>query len=262
MIDCNSIKRITVKVGSSTLTHSSGKLNLKRLESLARVLSDVQNKGIQVVLVTSGAISLGVNRLGLKKKPADMPEKQAAAAIGQSELMCVYDKLFSEYGYVVGQVLLTRDVVENENRKNNVINTFNTLLKYNTIPIVNENDTVSVEEIVFGDNDTLSAVVADLTSSDLLIILTDTDGLYDKNPREFSDAKLIPVVREIDDNMRKNAGGAGTENGTGGMAAKLIAAELATSNKINMVIVNGKNPEIIYDILEGKQAGTVFLAKE
>ena len=261
MTDMAKVKRITVKVGTSTLTHSTGRLNLKRLEQLARVLSDIANSGIQVILVSSGAIGVGVSKLGLLHKPSTIPEKQAAAAVGQSELMTIYDKFFSEYHYNVAQVLLTKDITENEERRANVINTFDTLLKFNSIPIVNENDTVSTEEILFGDNDTLSAIVATLTKSDLLVLLTDINGLYDKNPRENKDAKLIPVVTEITDEMKENACSVGSKFGTGGMITKLSAAEIAMNEGIKMVIADGSHPKIIYDIIDGKQVGTVFLPK-
>lgn len=262
MISLENIKIVTVKVGTSTLTHKNGTLNFNRLEKLVRVLSDIKNRGISVILVTSGAIGVGMTRLGLKKKPQITREKQAAAAVGQSSLMSLYDKLFLEYGHTVAQVLLTRDVVENNIRKENVSNTFKTLIDYDVIPIVNENDTVSTDEIEFGDNDTLSAVVAQLTNSNLLILLSDIDGLYDKDPKSNADAKLISEVKEINDTIKANAGGAGSERGTGGMQTKLIAAEIATSNGIEMIIANGEEPEILYDIFDGKQVGTVFLARK
>ncbi len=241
------------------MTHDTGKLNLKRLEELVRTISDIVNSGIQVVLVSSGAIGVGVSKLGLAGKPETVPEKQAAAAVGQSELMSIYDKLFSEYHQNVAQVLLTKDVTDCNNRRNNVINTFDRLLKYNCIPIVNENDTVSTDELLFGDNDTLSAIVATLTESDLLVLMTDIDGLYDKNPREYHDAVLIPTVTEITEKMLDNATEVGSKFGTGGMITKLHAAEISMKNNIKMMIVSGQKPSVLYDILDGKKVGTEFL---
>ncbi len=262
MIKMREVKRLVIKVGSSTLTHGNGKLNLRRIESLARVLSDLTNRGLQVTLVSSGAQAAGVGRLGLSAWPSCMRERQAVAAVGQCELMFLYDKLFSEYGHTVAQVLLTRDVVESEHRKQNVVNTFNTLLDFNVIPIVNENDTVSVEEIEFGDNDTLSAIVSTLVEADLLVLLSDVDGLYDGDPRSHPDAKLIPVVEEINENVRALAGCAGSNRGTGGMQTKITAAEIATEAGIDMIIANGEDPTVLYDIMDGRHAGTRFLAKK
>jgi len=255
-------KRIIVKVGTSTLTYSTGKLNLRRIELLVRVLSDLQNQGKQIILVTSGAIGVGVGKLGLRGKPKTVREKQAIAAVGQCELMYLYDKFFSEYSHVVAQVLLTKDVVEEETRKENTINTFNTLLELGIIPIVNENDTVAVEEIEFGDNDTLSAIVATLVSADLLIVLSDINGLYDSDPNTNSEAKLIPVVFRIDDRIRSIAGGVSSNRGTGGMVTKISAAEIATEAGVHMIIANGADPRILYRIFEGKQVGTLFLKKQ
>ena len=252
-------KRIVVKVGTSTLTYANGKLNLRRIEPLVRVLSDIKNSGREVILVTSGAIGVGAAHLGLKERPRDIGGKQAAAAVGQCELMYIYDKHFSEYGHVTAQVLLTRDVVEDHDRKANVVNTFNRLLEYGAVPIVNENDTVSVEEIEFGDNDFLSAVVAVLSDAGALIVLTDTDGLYTSDPRTHSDAVLIPLVGKIDDRLREAASGAGSSRGTGGMITKLHAAEIATGSNIPTVIMNGSNPARIYDLFEGKPVGTLFI---
>jgi glutamate 5-kinase len=252
-------QRIIVKVGTSTLTYDTGKLNLKRIECLVRVLSDLKNEGRQIILVTSGAIGVGVGKLGLRQRPKTTQEKQAVAAVGQCELMHLYDKLFSEYGHVVAQILLTKDVVEEAHRKRNAINTFNTLLELGIIPIVNENDTVAVEEIEFGDNDTLSAVVGALVNADLLVILSDIDGLYNADPRIDSSAKIIPVVEEITEEIKKLAGGAGSNRGTGGMATKISAAEIACKAGVNMIIANGEDPRILYEIFEGKQVGTLFL---
>lgn len=252
-------KRIVVKVGTSTLTYANGSLNIRRIETLVRVLSDIKNSGREVILVTSGAIGVGASHLGLKERPRDIGGKQAAAAVGQCELMYIYDKHFAEYGHVTAQLLLTRDVLEDERRKTNVINTINRLIEFKAVPIVNENDTVSVEEIEFGDNDTLSAVVAVLSNADALLMLTDTDGLFTADPHTDQSAVLIPFVNGIDDKLRKAAGGAVTSNGTGGMVTKLNAAELATKAGIPTVILNGSNPKRLYDLMDGKQVGTLFV---
>lgn len=255
-------KRIVVKVGSSTLTHDTGKLNLRMMDKIAMVLSDIKNEGTDVVLVTSAAVAAGVSKLGLKERPKTTKEKQAAASVGQCELMFAYDKVFSQYNQTVSQLLLTRDITENPLLKENVTNTFETLFTYNVIPIVNENDSVAIEELVYGDNDTLSAVTAKIVCADLLIILSDIDGLYDSNPQNNPDAKLIPVVREITEEIESVAGGSQSLVGTGGMATKIAAAKIAVANGIDMAIVNGKSPELIYDVLEGKAVGTLFLKKE
>lgn len=255
-------KRIVFKVGTSTLTYDNGKLNIRKIESLVRVLSDLRNSGMDIILVTSGAIGVGVAKIGRGERPKALPHKQAMAAIGQCELMYLYDKLFSEYHNTVAQILLTPDVVDNPIRKQNAQNTFETLMEYGVIPVVNENDTVSTEEVEFGDNDTLSAIVAKLIGADLLVILSDIDGLYDKNPKNNSDAKLIGEVYGVDDKIKALAGGAGTSRGTGGMITKLSAAEIANGAGIDMIITNGDEPTKIYDILEGKQVGTVFFASE
>lgn len=257
-------KRVVVKVGTSTLTYENGRLNLRRIESLVRVLSDIKNSGREIVLVTSGAIGVGAGQLGLSERPRDIAGKQAAAAVGQCELMYSYDKQFSEYGHVTSQLLLTRDVVEDELRKSNVVNTLNRLLEYGAVPIVNENDTVAVDEIdlggTFGDNDTLSAVVAILASADVLILLSDIDGLYTADPRTHSEAKQIFCVDKIDDALRKSASGAGSSRGTGGMITKLNAAQMSTEKGIPAVIMNGKDPKKLYDIFDGKPVGTIFTA--
>lgn len=252
--------RIVIKVGSSTLTHKSGKLNLKIIEKLVRIISDINNQGHSVVLVTSGAMAVGTAKLNLTSRPCSTQGKQAVAAVGQCELMAIYDRFFLDYGYQVAQILLTKDVVENPERKNNVINTFNELLEYGCVPIVNENDSVEVEEIKFGDNDTLSAIVAYCIKADLLILLSDIDALYDSDPRKNPNAKPISVVDKIDDNIRMLAGEAGSDMGTGGMITKIKAAEIATEHGINMYIALGSSPEIIYDILDGKEVGTLFKA--
>lgn len=251
-------KRIVIKVGTSTLAHKTGMLNIRRVEELIKVIADLKNSGKEIVFVTSGAIGVGVGKLGLSKRPTDMPTKQACAAIGQSELMYIYDKHFSEYNHNVAQVLLTRDIIESQSRKENVTNTLSRLLDLSVIPIVNENDTVAVEEIEFGDNDTLSAIVAQLVHADLLIILSDIDGLYDCDPHVNADAKLIHEVIEIDDNILSLAGGKGSALGTGGMLTKIHAAQYCFECGIPMAILNGSKPKKLYDLLDGKPVGTVF----
>ncbi len=255
-------QRIVVKVGSSTLTYPNGRPHFRRIEQIARVVADLKNSGKQVILVSSGAIAVGVSRLGLHEKPQDTPGKQAAAAVGQCDLMSIYDRFFSEYGYVAAQILINRDVVEREERKNNVVNTMETLLQMGAVPIINENDSVSVEELEFGDNDRLSAIVAVLAGADALLILTDIDGFYDSDPRENPDARLIAVVEEITPDLLKAAGGAGSNRGTGGMHTKLEAADFATKNGIEVAVMAGDRPERIYDLLEGRGAGTVFKARK
>lgn len=255
-------KRIVVKVGTSTLTYETGKTNIRRMMKLVSVLSDLMNSGIEVVLVTSGAIGVGVGKLGLKERPKDTPGRQAAATVGQCELMFMYDKLFGEYGHTVGQLLITRGDIDNDERRLNLINTFEQLFEYGAIPIVNENDSVAVEEIVFGDNDSLSAIVAKLVHADALIILTDIDGLFDGDPRMNVEARLIPIVDEIDEKVMSLAGDSGTNRGTGGMVTKLHAAKIATDSGIHTVVMNGDSPQDLYKVLEGRQIGTLFKAKK
>ena len=254
-------RRIVVKVGTSTLTHATGHLNLRRIEKLVKVLSDMKNSGIQVVLVSSGAVSAGVAKLGFGTIP-DAPEiKQAMAAVGQSELMKIYDKLFSVYGHTVAQILMTKDVLTNPDRKSAAINTFNRLLEMNCLPIVNENDSVSTDELTkFGGNDILSAHVSTLCEADVLLNLSDVNGLYDSDPRTNPDAKLIDRVETLDESVYAIAGGAGTSRGTGGMIAKLNAAKIVTSVGIPMFILNGEDPEILYTLLDGGHVGTYFCA--
>ncbi len=254
-------QRIVIKVGSSTLTHETGALNLNRLDKLAQIISDLLNQNKEVVLVSSGAIAVGVSKLKLSERPKSTQEKQAAAAVGQGELMHLYSKFFSEYGHMVAQILLTKDIFEEAPKRINVINTFESLLQKGILPIVNENDTVATDEIEVGDNDSLSALVATLIQADLLILLSDIEGLYEADPKSHPEAKLISVVDLIDDALLNRAGGAGTNRGTGGMMTKLKAASIATSAHINMVIANGAQPEIISDILQGKDIGTLFIAK-
>lgn len=262
IITMNSIT-IVVKVGTSVLTHENGSLNIRKVSELVRVLADLKNTGARVVLVTSGAVGVGMSRLRMPERPKELPEKQAAAAVGQSELMNIYSRLFSEYGHMVAQILLTLDVIEDDTRRKNAENTFAKLLELGVVPVVNENDTISTYEIErmtsFGENDTLSAIVARLVKADKLVLLSDIDGLYDKDPRKNADAKLIPVIKQIDSDIQALAGGAGSERGTGGMATKLSAAIIATQGGIEMFIINGDKPEYLYEIMEGKNPGTVFL---
>lgn len=255
-------KRIVIKVGTSSLTYENGRLNIAAIDKLARTIADIANQGREVVLVSSGAIGVGTGLLRLDKRPDTTIEKQAVAAVGQCELMHIYSKLFLEYGIYVGQILLTRDVVEEDDRRRHVINTFNKLIDMKIVPIVNENDSVSVEEIEFGDNDTLSAIVSELIDADLLVILSDIDGLYDKDPRTNSDAKLIPVVMNITKEIEEVAGGAGSSRGTGGMQTKISAGKIATAAGTNMVIANSQDPTVIYDILTGTFKGTLFVRKD
>lgn len=258
--DIKRAHRIVVKVGTSTLTYETGKMNLKRIDRLARVLSDLHNQGKEIVLVSSGAIGIAVGKLGLEGRPKETKQVQALAAVGQCELMFLYDKLFSEYNNTVAQILLTKDDIVIPRRKRNMQNTFYTLFEMGIIPVVNENDTVSTEEIEIGDNDTLSAVVATLVDADLLVLFSDIDGLYDSDPRNNPDAKLLDMVYDID-KVKMAAGGAGSNRGTGGMITKLSAAEHATEAGIHMVITNGNNIDGLYDILDGKQVGTLFVSK-
>lgn len=250
-------KRVVFKVGTSTLAYRGGGINLRRVEKLVRVLSDLKNQGKDIVLVTSGAISVGMGKLGLRERPRESRFKQALAAIGQCELMDYYSELFAGYNHSVAQLLLTKDIMDDETRRNNAIATFETLFEYGVIPIVNENDSVSTEQIEFGDNDTLSAHVAKLVGAQMLIILSDIDGLYDGNPKNTS-AHLISKVDDINDGIRSVAGGAGSANGTGGMITKIAAAEIFTRTGGDMFILNGNNPDIIYDLLDGKKVGTFF----
>ena len=258
-------KRVVVKVGTSTLTHRTGRLNIRRVENLVKTLADLQNAGHEIVLVSSGAIALGMGKLGMTKRPSDTPGKQACAAVGQCELMYMYDKFFAEYSIVVAQVLLTKYVLL-EDRRQHVVNSMERLLSQGVIPIVNENDSVSYTEIesndrLFGDNDMLSSVVAVLCRASKLVIFSDIDGFYNCDPRLHPDAKLIEEIDKIDDEVYKLAGGAGSRRGTGGMRTKLQAAALATSQGIDTIITNGKNPAALYDIIEGVPVGTKFKAQ-
>lgn len=254
------MSRLVFKVGTSTLTYSNGKLNLRHIEDLTRVLSDLANMGHEVCLVTSGAIGVGVGKLGLTERPRDTAGKQAAATVGQCELMFIYDKMFSEYNHKIGQLLITKKDIEDPERHNNLVNTFDKLFHYGAIPIINENDAVAVEEIVFGDNDTLSAEVAVVINADKLIILTETDGLYDANPQSNPNAKRISVIKKITDDIRSYAGDSISGMGTGGMITKVQAADIAVNRGIETYIISGNEPKNIYALLEGNDIGTHFKA--
>ncbi|MBR3968416.1 MAG: glutamate 5-kinase [Clostridia bacterium] len=250
--------RIVVKLGTSTLAHSTGHLNIRRVEEICKVISDIKNAGDEVIMVSSGAIGMGVGKLSLKQKPADIPTKQAAAAVGQCELMYTYDKLFSEYNHTVAQLLMTGADLKNEERHQNFSNTLNRLLELGAIPIINENDTVATEEIVIGDNDTLAAIVAESVGADTLVLFSDIDGLYTDDPHKNKDAKLISSVEKIDDSIIALAGGKGSALGTGGMVTKIEAAKICMACGCDMIITNGAVPTNLYDIVEGKSVGTKF----
>ncbi len=254
--------RIVIKVGTSTLTHGTGRLNIRRVEELCQVLSDIKNAGHEIVLVSSGAIGMGVGKLRLRERPQDMPSKQAAAAVGQCELMYVYDKLFSEYNHTAAQILLTGEDMRDETRHRNFANTMLRLLAWDAIPVINENDTVATDEIAVGDNDTLSALVAVSVRADLLIVLSDINGLYTADPRVHPEAELIPEVRELTDAVLAAAGGSGSALGTGGMATKLAAARLCMEAGTDMLILNGAKPAVLYDVIEGKPLGTRFIGRK
>lgn len=259
MIPISERKRIVVKVGTSTLTHRTGRLNIRRVEQLVKTLADLQNAGHEVILVSSGAIGLGMGKLGLMDRPKYTPGKQACAAVGQCELMYLYDNLFSEYSITVAQLLLTKYILL-EDRRKNVENALERLISQGVIPVVNENDTVAIDELELemGENDSLAAVVATIANADLLIIMSDIDGLYDSDPRQNPDAKMIPVVREISEDIHAVAGGAGTKFGTGGMATKIHAVEIAYESDIDVVLMNGQHPKKLYELFEDKPVGTLF----
>lgn len=257
-------QRIVIKIGSSSLTHKqTGNLDLIKLETLVRELSNLRNQGKEVVLVSSGAIMVGSKTMGFEKKPQDLAKKQACAAIGQAKLMMIYQKLFAEYNQVASQILMTKNNMLNDRNRENARNTFHALLQMGAIPIVNENDTISTSEIEFGDNDRLSAVVAALIDADLLILLSDIDGLYTDDPRTNADAKFVHVVENMDEHFKSmGKGSTGSQVGTGGMAAKLVAAEIASAAGADMIIANGDDFHIIHRIIEGKEYGTLFIAHQ
>lgn len=254
------MRTIVVKVGSSTLTHAGGALNYRNLDRLSRVICDIAGGGTRVVLVSSGAQAAGVGVLGLEGKPDELRLRQACASVGQVVLMYTYEKMFGEYGRRIGQILLNRGDVDIAAHRANLENTFEALFEYCAVPIVNENDSVTTDELIIGDNDTLSAIVAELVRADTLILLSDVDGLYDTDPHRNANAKLIPVVRDVAD-VAHCTGGAGTSRGTGGMATKLSAAAFCMAHGIDTVIACGEDPTVLYDIIEGKSAGTLFTCK-
>ena len=254
--------RIVVKVGTSTLAHSTGCINIRHVEELCKVLSDLKNAGNEIILVSSGAIGMGVGKLSLKEKPTDMPTKQAAAAVGQCELMYTYDKLFSEYNHNVAQILVTGLDLEDPVRHKNIDNTMTRLLQLGVLPIINENDTVNTDEISVGDNDTLGAIVAVSMHADLLVLLSDIDGLYTKDPHKYPDAELISEITEITPEIEALGGKSRSGLGTGGMTTKLSAAKKCIENGTDVIIANGSAPSVLYDILEGKKVGTKFIAKD
>ena len=254
--------RIVVKVGTSTLAHSTGRMNIRHVEDLVKVLSDLKNAGHEMILVSSGAIGMGVGKLNLPGKPSDMPTKQAAAAVGQCELMYTYDRLFLQYNHTVAQILLTGEDVEHSERRENFENTMERLLELGSLPIINENDTVATAEIKVGDNDTLGAIVARCVKADLLVLLSDIEGLYTADPRKDPSAKLIPVVEEVTPEIEALAGGVGSGLATGGMATKLRATKMVAEVGCDMIITNGEHPEVLYDIAEGKAVGTRFIGKK
>ena len=260
-------KRIVIKVGTSTITNEDGSINFRVIDRLCRVLAEIESMGYKVVLVSSGAIGVGVNKLRLKEKPVETRIKQAAAAVGQCGLMHIYDKFFGEYGKLVAQILFTSDDLEVSEKRENLSNTLEALMENGVIPIINENDSLSYNEIIskkkiFGDNDMLSAIVANFIKSGKLIILSDIEGLYDSNPKDNPEAKLISRVEKIDEEVLSLAGGAGSARGTGGMISKLDAASYATGYGIDTLIIYVREPERIYDIIEGKKVGTLFTGKE
>lgn len=256
-------KRIVVKVGTSTLTHKTGRLNIRRVEQLVKTLADLYNAGHEVILVSSGAIGLGMGKLGLRERPKDTKGKQACAAVGQCELMYMYDNLFSNYSITVAQLLLTKYILLAD-RRTNVENSLETLLSMGVIPVVNENDTVAIDELELevGENDSLAAIVATIAKADLFIMMSDIDGLFDKDPNSSDDAQMIPVVQEITDEIRGVAGGVTTNVGTGGMRTKIRAVEIAFEAGIDVVLMNGKTPKKLYDLFEDKPVGTLFTKKD
>ena len=256
-------KRIVIKLGTSTLAHKTGKLNIRRMTNLVRVISDLHNSGREIIMVSSGAVGLGAGKLGLPEKPKDTKTNQAVAAIGQCELMHVYDDMFAKYSVTVAQILLTKAIINTPSHCDNFMNTVEKLVGMGVIPIVNENDTIAIDELELeiGENDSLSALVAELSRADLLLILSDIDALYDEDPRTNPDAKPVPLVEKITPEIEAMAGGAGTSLGTGGMSTKITAAKIATNAGIDMIIMNGKDPEMLYDLFEDKEIGTLFKAQ-
>lgn len=255
-------QRIVIKVGTSTITYANGKRNFAQIDRLAREISDLQNQGKEMILVTSGAVAVGVDRMGLPAKPKTIPGKQAAAAVGQGVLMHTYEKFFADYGQVVAQVLITKTEAIDRHRYTNTRNTFMELLRQRVIPIVNENDVVALDELKIGDNDNMSALVAGIADADLVIILSDVDGLYTANPQTHPEAVIVPRVLEITPAIEASAGGVGSARGTGGMATKIQAAKAATSSGIHLVIASGTEKNAITRILQGEEIGTLFVSRE
>jgi len=256
------MKRIVIKVGSSTITHESGLLNLRKIEELTKIISDLSNKGLEIILVSSGAVAAGMGRMNLQMVPSTLCDKQAMASIGQCELMYIYDKFFSQFGKVVAQMLMTKKVLLDDTLRYNATRTLETLLSYQAIAIINENDSVATEELVYGDNDTLSAITAQLIQANMLIVLSDIDGLYDKNPSKYKDAKRISIVEKITSKIEAMADDTSTKVGTGGMITKLAAAKIATQAGCDMIICNGNDLNVIYDIIDGNYVGTLFRRRE
>lgn len=254
--------KVVIKIGTSTLAYSTGHLNIRHIESFCKVVSDIKNSGDEVIIVSSGAVGMGMGKLSLKERPKELSLKQAAAAVGQCELMYTYDRLFGEYNHTVAQMLLTAGNLTDDEQHKNFTNTIETLLELGVIPIINENDTVAIKELIIGDNDTLAAIVAQSISADLLVLLSDIDGLFTADPRKSPDAKLIPVIEKITPEIEELAGGSGTSVGTGGMVTKIEAAKIATKAGCDMVIANGTDPEVLYDILSGKAVGTKFVGEK
>ncbi len=253
--------RIVIKIGTSTLAYSTGHLNIRHIEKLCKVVSDIKNAGEEIIMVSSGAVGMGMGKLGLAERPAELPLKQAAAAVGQCELMYVYDKLFGEYNHTVAQILLTASNLRDASQHENFINTLETLLGLGVIPIINENDSVATHELRIGDNDTLAAVAAGCANADLLVLLTDIDGLYTADPRVDPNARLLKTVTEVTPAIEALAGGSGSKVGTGGMVTKLRAAKTVMAAGCDMVIANGRDPDILYDVVAGKDVGTRFIAE-
>lgn len=257
--------RVVVKLGTSTITYANGKINMRRMETLCQVLADLHNAGNEVIVVSSGAIAMGTNKLHLPERPSDIPSRQAVAAVGQCELMYIYDGIFSKYSNTIGQILVTADDLHHDTRKHNLQTTLNRLLELGVIPILNENDSVATAELEggkIGDNDTLSAEIAAFVKADLLVLLSDIPGLFTADPRQDEKATLIPIVTELTEEILSFAGGAGTSFGTGGMATKLRAAQILQEHSIDMVITNGQNPEALYEIVDGMPVGTRFSFKK
>lgn len=251
--------KVVIKIGTSTLAYSTGHLNIRHIESFCKVVSDIKNSGTEVIIVSSGAVGMGMGKLSLKERPKELSLKQAAAAVGQCELMYTYDRLFGEYNHTVAQMLLTVGNLKDDEQHQNFTNTIQKLLELDVIPIINENDTVATKELIIGDNDTLAAIVAQSVKADLLVLLSDIDGLFTSDPRKNKDAKLIPVIEKITEDIESKAGGSSTNVGTGGMVTKIEAAKIATASGCDMVIANGTDPEILYDIISGKSVGTKFM---